>query len=303
MERTTVLIIGGGATGAGILRDLSMRGVAALLVEQRDLAYGTSSRYHGLLHSGGRYAVKDPEAARECIEENRILRKIGVHCVEATEGYFIRTPEDDASFEETWVQACASAGIPAQRVAVGEALRREPNLSPKIESVYRVPDAAVDGFRLIWQNVASARKYGGRIMTYTQVVGIAHSGGQVAGVTVRNTQTGQISKIACEYIVSAAGSWAGKIAALAGIPVNVRPDRGTLVAFHHRICGRVINRLRPPSDGDIFVPHGSITILGTTSATTENPDDTVPTAEEVVRLLEIGSASFERIQQIGRAHV
>ena len=47
-----VVVIGGGATGAGTLRDLAMRGVKALLLEQRDLVHGTSSRFHGLLHSG-----------------------------------------------------------------------------------------------------------------------------------------------------------------------------------------------------------------------------------------------------------
>ena len=47
------------------------------MLEQRDLVHGTSSRFHGLLHSGARYAVKDAEAGRECIEENRILRRIG----------------------------------------------------------------------------------------------------------------------------------------------------------------------------------------------------------------------------------
>ena len=54
MKETTVIIIGGGATGIGILRDLSMRGVPALLLEQGGLAHGTSSRFHGLLHSGAR---------------------------------------------------------------------------------------------------------------------------------------------------------------------------------------------------------------------------------------------------------
>lgn len=95
MQYATVVVIGGGATGTGILRDLAMRGIKAVLLEQRDLAYGTSSRFHGLLHSGGRYAVKDPESARECIEENRILRRIGRYCVEETEGFFVRLPEDD----------------------------------------------------------------------------------------------------------------------------------------------------------------------------------------------------------------
>ena len=63
MDQATVVVIGGGATGTGIFRDLAMRGVDVVLLEQKDLAYGTSSRFHGLLHSGGRYAVKDAEAA------------------------------------------------------------------------------------------------------------------------------------------------------------------------------------------------------------------------------------------------
>jgi glycerol-3-phosphate dehydrogenase len=103
MLKTTVVIIGGGSTGVGILRDLSMRGVDTILIEQDDLGYWTSSRFHGLLHSGGRYAVKDKEAAIECIKENTILRRIGKHCVEATESLFVRAPEDSEEFEQEWV--------------------------------------------------------------------------------------------------------------------------------------------------------------------------------------------------------
>ena len=75
MEQATVIVIGGGATGVGILRDLAMRGVDVMLVEKQDLVNGASSRYHGLLHSGGRYAVKDQEAARECIGRIRFCVK------------------------------------------------------------------------------------------------------------------------------------------------------------------------------------------------------------------------------------
>ena len=62
-----VLVIGGGATGAGVLRDLARRGLRGLLVERGDYGTGTTGRYHGLLHSGGRYVQKDQMAARECI--------------------------------------------------------------------------------------------------------------------------------------------------------------------------------------------------------------------------------------------
>ncbi|MBE2182962.1 MAG: FAD-dependent oxidoreductase, partial [Anaerolineae bacterium] len=61
--QTDVLIIGGGATGGGIAWDLTLRGIRVVLAEMGDLATGTSGRFHGLLHSGGRYAVRDPESA------------------------------------------------------------------------------------------------------------------------------------------------------------------------------------------------------------------------------------------------
>ncbi|WP_094603765.1 Anaerobic glycerol-3-phosphate dehydrogenase subunit A [Sporomusa silvacetica DSM 10669] len=293
--QTTVVVIGGGATGVGILRDLSMRGIKTILVEQKDLAYGTSSRFHGLLHSGGRYAVKDSESAKECIEENTILRKVARYAVEETEGLFVRLPEDDEQFEVSWVAACAKGGIPALPVTPAEAKRLEPQLTDRIGSAYRVPDSAIDGFRLVWQNVMSARQYGGEVMTYTEVTAIEHKNSQVVGVKVRNTLTGQTNLIACDYIVNAAGSWVGHVAQLAGADVHVKPDRGVLVAFNHRFTSRIVNRLRPAADGDIFVPHGSITIFGTTSSPAERPDDTIPRTAEVMALLKIGQPLFENI--------
>ena len=73
---TEVLVIGGGATGAGVAWDAALRGFDVILVDRADLAEGTSGRFHGLLHSGGRYVVKDPVAADECVAENPILRRV-----------------------------------------------------------------------------------------------------------------------------------------------------------------------------------------------------------------------------------
>ena len=265
MLETTVVVIGGGATGIGTLRDLCMRGVPAILLEQGGLAHGTSSRFHGLLHSGGRYAVGDNESARECIEENTIVRRIGRQCVEQTEGFFALTPEDDPAYVDRWVEACARAGIDAPEIDVKEALRLEPNMSPEVKRVFRVPDSCVDGFRLVLHNAMSAKRHGGQMLTYHEVTGICQKNGKVCGVTAINKNTGETTEIACSVVVNAAGSWSGRIAALAGLDVAVSPDRGTLVVFNHRFTSRVVNRLHPGSDGDIFVPHGSITILGTTS--------------------------------------
>src|SRR4030065_2357339 len=112
--RTDVLVVGGGATGTGVLRDLALRGFKCTLVERRDLAFGTTGRYHGLLHSGARYVVKDPIAARDCIAENRILRRIMPHCIEDTSGFFVLTPWDDLSYVPGFLSGCHQAGIPVE---------------------------------------------------------------------------------------------------------------------------------------------------------------------------------------------
>ena len=73
---TEVLIVGGGVTGTGVMRDLALRGIHCLLIERRDLNAGASGGNHGLLHSGGRYAAGDAGTAAECRHEGDILKAV-----------------------------------------------------------------------------------------------------------------------------------------------------------------------------------------------------------------------------------
>jgi glycerol-3-phosphate dehydrogenase len=82
-RETDVLIIGGGVTGAGIMRDLALRGLRTLLIDKRDLCAGASGGNHGLLHSGARYVSSDPHSAIECRRENQLLKLPAPQCVEA----------------------------------------------------------------------------------------------------------------------------------------------------------------------------------------------------------------------------
>src|SRR5579884_3259083 len=108
---TDVLVIGGGGTGAGVAWDAALRGFDVVLVDRSDLAEGTSGRFHGLVHSGGRYVVKDPKAAEECIGENRILRTIVSDCIEDTGGFFVTTPWDDPAYADKFAAGCAATGV------------------------------------------------------------------------------------------------------------------------------------------------------------------------------------------------
>ncbi|MEN6392750.1 MAG: FAD-dependent oxidoreductase, partial [Anaerolineaceae bacterium] len=251
--QTEILVIGGGATGCGVVRDLAMRGFKTILIEKADFAQGTTGRYHGLLHSGGRYAVKDPSAAKECIEENRILRRIMPQCIEDTGGFFVLTPEDDPTYAEKFISGCRAAGIPIEEVPISSMLKEEPLLNPKISRCFRVPDGSADSFLASHLNVDSAKQYGAIILNYHKVVSLHKDGNKVNGANCINQITGEEVNISADMVVNASGAWAGQIAALAGIEVQILPGKGTMIAVNHRIINTVINRCKMPSDGDILV--------------------------------------------------
>ncbi len=298
MSDVDVLIIGGGATGAGTALDLALRGLKVALVERADLTDGTSGRYHGLLHSGGRYAVRDPESARECIEENRILRKIAPHAIEDTGGFFVQTPDDDPAYAGQWVAACRACGIETEEISPAQALKEEPALNPQIRRVFRVPDAACDSFDVLTSLAAAIEANGGSVLTYHEVVGLTVQNGRVTGATLRGRRTGELQHITAAMTVNATGAWAGQIAAMAGCSVTVRPSKGTMVAMAYRFVNTIINRLHPPGDGDILVPVGTVAVIGTTSVTVADPNDTSVQTWEVHKMLEEGEKLVPGFSQV-----
>lgn len=278
-----VIIIGGGITGAGTARDCSMRGLSTLLVERFDLTAGATGRNHGLLHSGARYAVTDQESANECIRENMTLRKIASHCVDETDGLFITLPEDDLSFQSTFIDACTKAGIRAEAIDPKEALRLEPSANPDLTGAVRVPDGSVDPFRLTIANVVDAGLHGADILTFHKVIAFIKDGRRIVGVEVENTRNGEVCKYYAKIVVNAGGIWGHGIAEMAGATVRMFPAKGALLIFGHRVNNMVLNRCRKPADADILVPGDTICLIGTTSTRVpfEECDNMKVTPEEV----------------------
>lgn len=286
--QTEVLVIGGGATGTGIIRDLAMRGFKCILVERRDISHGTTGRYHGLLHSGGRYAVKDPQAAVECIEENMILRRIMPHCIEDTGGFFVVTPWDDPDFGDEFMRGCQATGIPCEEISISQMLKEEPHLNRGITRCFRVPDASADSFLAGETNAFSARSYGAEILNYHTVRRLLREGDRVVGAVCYDLLRDEEVTIYSDMVINATGAWAGKIAATIGIEVQVIPGKGTMIAAAHRVVNTVINRCKMPSDGDIIVPIHTVAVIGTTDVRVEDPERFAIEPWEVQLMLEEG---------------
>ena len=262
---TDVIIVGGGATGAGTLRDCALRGISCVLVEKDDLSSGTTGRNHGLLHSGARYVVNDPESAVECIEENKILKKIAHHCIEDTGGLFITLPQDDPDYLQLLIQGCKKANIECKALSRTLALQLEPNLNPSVVQALQVPDGTIDPFRLTAANVLDAAEHGARIITHTPVTRLLKQADQITGVQCLEKESGETFEIHGRVVVNATGVWGQHLCRTAGIELHMYPSKGSMVIIDYRINNVVVNRCRMPSDGDIIVPGDTVSLIGTTS--------------------------------------
>lgn len=276
----TVLVIGGGATGTGVARDLALRGVDVCLVDRGGLAGGTSGRSHGLLHSGARYAETDAHGAKECHQENETLRSIAGECIRDTGGLFVQLADDDPAYFEEKLAACRAVGIECSVLDASDVEATVPDISDDVQRAIRVPDAVVYPSRLCAANAADAAANGGTVEPNTPVEDLTVEDGAVTSATLDG------ERVAVDAVVNATGAWAGEIASMAGLSVEMAPARGVMVSVEYDGLGPVLNRCRTPSDGDILVPHSEETVLGTTSVPVTDPDDYEKAQWEVERSIE-----------------
>ncbi len=281
-----IVVIGGGGTGAALAYDLAQRGYRATLLERGELTSGTTGRHHGQLHSGARYAAGDRSIARECMEETRVLMRIAPEAIEYNSGLFVALTAEDEAFAETFVESCAEAGIPTERLSAEACLRLEPGLNPAIRCGVRVPDGTLDAWRLPLHFFAAARGHGALIRNFAPVVGIELDRTGVRAVRMRDLRSKREEEIGCDLVINAAGAWAGQVAGLAGVSLPLTPAPGSMLAVRKRLTNLVVSRLHPAGDGDILVPQRGLSIIGSTQWQTDDPDDVVPSDEEVEFLRE-----------------
>ncbi len=293
---TQVVVIGGGITGCGVLRDVAMRGLDAVLFERGSLAEGTTGNFHGLLHSGGRYAVEDQSAARECIQENRILRRIAPQAIEDTGGLFVVLSDEDEGFLPRFLDGCDACGIPTEVFSGEDVLKEEPALAPGVRTAVAVPDGSVDARELCLGSVHAAQALGSKVFRFTTVTSIVRDDDRVVGVRATSQTTGETYEVRAEYVINASGPWTDHVTRLAGIEIPIMLDEGVMVVVDGRPIRRAINRCRYPGDGDIIVPKGMAVILGTTSVIVEDPDDFSYQQWEVDRVLKEGTEMVPMIE-------
>jgi glycerol-3-phosphate dehydrogenase len=268
-----LLVIGGGITGAGILLEAARRGLRALLVEQRDFAWGTSSRSSKLVHGGLRY-LKDGHLhlTRESVHERESLLRDAAGLVEP-QGFAFAHYEGQRG-RRSFLAGLAIYDLLAGRrerhwLASEAFLERAPNVAQAIGDaglaggiVYT--DAKTDDARLVLRVLAEAMDHGAAALNYVAARSLIHDDGRVAGAVLHDVVADVTHAVRARVTVDATGAWSG---ALHGKGPRLRPLRGSHVILPawRLPLSQAVSLMHPQDGRPVFAyPWEGTTLVGTT---------------------------------------
>lgn len=294
------VVVGGGATGAGIAVDAASRGYDVLLLEQSDFGKGTSSRSTKLVHGGVRYLEQgNISLVMEALKERGILRQNAPHLVSNLP--FV-VPNYD-----WWEAPFYGVGLKVYNLLAGkygfgnsEILTREQTLErlPTIKTeglrggvVYY--DGQFDDSRLLVNLLQTAAEQGATLVNYAQVVGMTRGpDGVVDGVVARDLEADREFCVAAKVVINATGPFADGVRKLSDpdAAALIAPSQGIHLVFDRSFLpGRTAIMVPHTRDGRVMfaIPWHDHTLVGTTDTPIDEPD-LEPTAfdEEVAFILE-----------------
>ncbi|HYC41622.1 MAG TPA: glycerol-3-phosphate dehydrogenase/oxidase [Noviherbaspirillum sp.] len=268
-----VLVIGGGITGAGILLEAARQGLKALLVEQRDFAWGTSSRSSKLVHGGLRY-IKEGKLflTRDSVRERQNLLKEVPGLVE-TQGFAFADYQGRKPGRRVF-----SAGLALYDLMAGKRTRHyhAPDeflmLAPHIRrdglnGGMCYADAKTDDARLVLRVLQEAVDAGATAVNYLAVTRLQREVGRITGIALRDEHIGATMTVKARAVINATGAWADALRNVSGKRQKLRPLRGShLVLPAWRLpVAQAVSLMHPLDGRPVFVfPWEGATLVGTT---------------------------------------
>ena len=293
-----VVVIGGGITGAGVARDLSLRGLSVLLLEKGDYGAGTSGASSWMIHGGPRYLEFDWDTTRLSCQDAGHIVSIARNFVYRVVFLIPVMPHDRNNIErmETAMEVYdrfqpLKRSHPHRRLTPEEALAAEPGLSHDLIGAVTMEEWGVDPHRLVFANVQDAITHGARALNHTRVTELIRDAGKVIGVRYR-TADGAAAEARARVVVNATGPWSPELGRMAGVDISLRPAKGIHLVYPHRISNFSISAESVDGRDLLMVAHAGFTLLGTTDDDFYGDLDSVDVLDDEVDYLLQG---FERV--------
>ena len=298
-----LVIIGGGITGAGVAQQAARRGWKVLLIEQRDFAWGTSSRSSKLVHGGLRYLKEgDIKTTLHSVRERQRLMREAPELVEPQSFLFADCVDRKPG---RWLM---QTGLVVYDLMAGqrshfyaslkELAMLTPGLNPpQLRGALVFTDAKTDDARLVWRVIMEAQRDGAVALNYVAAKSLVLNAGRVTGLHVEDALTGQQFTVRARTVVNATGAWADKLRAGLGAKPLLRPLRGShlVVPFWRLPVAQSVSLMHPRDGRPVFLyPWEGATLIGTTDLDHQGDLNLEPriTPAEVAYLIEAVNDQF-----------
>ena len=301
-----IVVVGGGITGVGVLNEAARRGLRVLLLEQSDFASGASSRSSKLVHGGLRYLAQGALRLTwlSVRERDRLLAELP-GLVEPV-GFLLAAYGRDRVGPRLLelgltIYDFLGRGLRHRNLEEQDLSLLAPRLDLRnLAGAFWYRDARTDDARLVLRTLFEAVSRGAQALNRVRVEELTFRDGQVAGLVVRDLETGQVARVSAKAVVNATGAWADALRATVGGQPAIRPLRGShllfprwrlpvaqAVAFRHQLDGRPL----------FAYPWEGLTLLGTTDRDHRGSlEDPVISAEEATYLVEAARAAFPGLE-------
>lgn len=255
-----VLVVGGGIAGLCSALDLALRGLDVVLIERDRLGSGTTTRCAGMLNSGARYLAEDEEIAEYCQEESRVLQRIIPFAINTSQrGIFIVLPKHNSRYVQVFEDRRRKFGI--GRFSRDECLELEPALNRSIRWGYETDDFVFNPFVIVEAYREELVRKGVGIFEKTKIQSIQFKNGRwhisLAGEDLVETFV--------DAIINATGAHASEfIAVLKGQPLELEYIHGSMAVLPQKLTVRVLSICDDTRAGDVVIPSGEKTLIGST---------------------------------------
>jgi len=307
-EPWDIIIVGGGATGAGVAVDAATRGYATLLLEQHDFGKGTSSRSTKLVHGGVRYLEQgNVSLVMEALKERGLLRQNAPHLVSELPFIVPSYSWWEGPFYgiglKVYQMLSGKFGFgPSQLISKEETLKRLPNVNPDgLTGGVVYFDGQFDDTRLLINLVATAAEQGATLLNYAKVTALRKGGdGLVSGLSWQNMETGETCSAKARVVVNATGPFTDAVRHLAEPDAQkmIAPSQGAHIVLDRSFLPGA-NAIMVPhtSDGRVMfaIPWHGHTLVGTTDTPMqEAPLEPVALDQEIAFMLETAALYLEK---------
>jgi glycerol-3-phosphate dehydrogenase len=272
-HKLDLLVVGGGITGAGVLREAARLGLKVGLVEKNDLTWGTSSWSSKMVHGGLRYLRQgDIGLTLDAVRQRQALLAQAQGLVEPLPFLLPLYSKNPAS------RAFVRLGLALydalarqhkhQKLNRSKALQLAPGLQDRgLQGGYSFQDALTDDSRLVLSVLQEALADGAWILSYAPALDLLWQNGHVCGVLAQDLLQGDKLQIKARVVVNACGAWSEDLASKTGQKLKLRPLRGShLVLPRSSLPIRcAVISAHPEDNRPVFAfPFQGRTILGTT---------------------------------------